>query len=240
MLDVIENFDFSNVASQLGIQVLDFLKGTFDDADLEQLKNFVKKQLTTQDKTYMQFESGRLTHRGHLAAIIKMALVLKKLTLEGGMLEVSKKPVPENWEEISEDEEKSTSQNPEFMRQLKHITDVEWTKFCSGPLQLHETKWVKKLEEYVPADRNKGEDQETHDDDDEDSDDTPSNGFKPRSSERSRKHRGGDRYSDENAQTSEEKEEEESSIEQMLQTGAFKKNLLAHRNKVVHIKNGSH
>jgi hypothetical protein len=35
MLDVIENFDFSNVASQLGIQVLDFLKGTFDDADLE-------------------------------------------------------------------------------------------------------------------------------------------------------------------------------------------------------------
>lgn len=94
MLDVIENFDFSNVASQLGIQVLDFLKGTFDDADLEQLKNFVKKQLTTQDKTFIQFESGRLTHRGHLAAIIKMALVLKKLTLEGGMLEVSKKAVP--------------------------------------------------------------------------------------------------------------------------------------------------
>lgn len=105
---------------------------------------------------------------------------------------------------------------------------------------MHETKWVKKLEEYVPADRNKGEDhQDTHEEKDEDSDEAPSNGFQPRSSERSRKHRGGNRYNEENPQSSEEKEEEESSIEQMLQTGAFKKNLLAHRNKVVHIKSVS-
>jgi|LauGreDrversion4_2_1035121.scaffolds.fasta_scaffold92555_2 hypothetical protein len=31
MLDVIENYDFSNVASQLGIQVLDFLKESYDE-----------------------------------------------------------------------------------------------------------------------------------------------------------------------------------------------------------------
>lgn len=55
-----------------------------------------------------------------------MALVLKKITLEGGLAQA------ENGEE----------------RSLKHTSDEEWTTFCSGPLYYFETKWTKKLEEY--------------------------------------------------------------------------------------------
>lgn len=43
MLDVIADFEFSNVASQLGIQVLDSLKSVFDEVDLESLKAFVRR-----------------------------------------------------------------------------------------------------------------------------------------------------------------------------------------------------
>lgn len=36
---------------------------------------------------------------------------------------------------------------------MRHINDVEWTKFCKGHLKVFETKWNKKLEDYVvPAD----------------------------------------------------------------------------------------
>jgi hypothetical protein len=92
MLDTIEDFEFSNVASQLAIQVLDSLKVTFDENDLELLKTFVRKQLAS-DRAYLKFEgkgSSKHTTRGHLAAVIKMALVLKKLTLEGGLLAMKK------------------------------------------------------------------------------------------------------------------------------------------------------
>lgn len=144
LLDTIEGYEYSNVASQLGIQVLDQLKTSFDDGDLETLKAFVRKHLSTVNATHLRFESGRLAHRGHLAAIIKMALELKKLTLEGGLIDVvSNKRAAGNSEEV---------QN-ELERQLKaQILDAEWTKFCSGPLRVHETKWNKRLEEYKPED----------------------------------------------------------------------------------------
>ena len=103
MLDVISDFEFSNVASQLAIQVLDFLKSAFDESDLELLKLFVRTQLS-HERAYLRFptatdsESASSSHhgtrqatRGHLAAVIKMALVLKKLTLEGGMLGIGSK-----------------------------------------------------------------------------------------------------------------------------------------------------
>lgn len=34
----------------------------------------------------MNFESGRHATKSHLASVIKMALVLKKMTLEGGLM----------------------------------------------------------------------------------------------------------------------------------------------------------
>lgn len=89
LLDAISEFEFSNVANQLGIQVLDILKMQFDETDIELLKNFVMKHLN-HERAYIKFadsETGqhRQATRGHLAAVIKMALVLKKLTLDGGM-----------------------------------------------------------------------------------------------------------------------------------------------------------
>jgi hypothetical protein len=59
MLDVIQDYEFSSVASSIGIQVLDFLKATFDDHDLETLKTFVRQNLSTTDQAYMKFDSGR-------------------------------------------------------------------------------------------------------------------------------------------------------------------------------------
>jgi hypothetical protein len=38
MLEVIREYEFSNVANQLAIQVLDQLKSFFDEQDLDQLK----------------------------------------------------------------------------------------------------------------------------------------------------------------------------------------------------------
>ena len=62
--------------------MIDQLKSCYDSDDLALLKAFVERNLSSQERTSFAFESGRLTHKGHLAAIIKMALVLKKLTLE--------------------------------------------------------------------------------------------------------------------------------------------------------------
>lgn len=58
------------------------MKATFDDSDLELLKSFVRRQLQSQENTHLTFASGNRTHKGHLAAIIKMALELKKLTVD--------------------------------------------------------------------------------------------------------------------------------------------------------------
>ena len=108
MLDVITDFEFSNVASQLAIQVLDFLKTSFDEADLENLKTFVKTQLSNNEKAYLRFPGAQRTAtRGHLAAVIKIALVLKKLTLEGGMLALGgakKRTGEEDQEQIEREE----------------------------------------------------------------------------------------------------------------------------------------
>lgn len=58
------------------------MKASFDESDLELLKSFVKRQLRSKDITHLTFASGNKTHKGHLAAIIKMALELKKLTVD--------------------------------------------------------------------------------------------------------------------------------------------------------------
>ncbi len=60
--------------------MLDYLKSTFDEGDLEQLKAFVRRNLSNPERAYLKFESGRTTSKSHLAAIIKMAIELKKLT----------------------------------------------------------------------------------------------------------------------------------------------------------------
>jgi len=80
LLETIETYEFSNVASQTSIQILDSLKASFDESDISLLKNFVRKHLSSTDKTHITFASGNTAHRGHLAAIIKMALELKKIS----------------------------------------------------------------------------------------------------------------------------------------------------------------
>lgn len=102
MLNVLETYDFSNVASQLALSVLDLLKTAYDLSDLAQLKAFVQRNLSSRERTSLRFDSGRLTHKGSLAAIVKMALVLKKLTLEAA---VAPSPAAKKAEAESSEEE---------------------------------------------------------------------------------------------------------------------------------------
>ncbi len=103
MLEVIREYEFSNVANQLAIQVLDQLKSFFDEQDLDQLKQFVRIHLSNNDQVHLKFQQGRQTNKTHLAAIIKMALVLKKMTLEGGLLQSAGKSGEENERQAEEE-----------------------------------------------------------------------------------------------------------------------------------------
>jgi len=158
LLNVIEDYEFSNVANQLSIQILYLLKTIYDDSDVELLKNFVRRNLSSNDKTHFEFSSGNKTTKAHLASIINMALELKKLTLEGGLLKPSRKsPVAKNSGAASSDSDDSSDEAPTAddaeatERALRHVNDRDWTKFCSGPLKYFETKWTKKLEDYDKA-----------------------------------------------------------------------------------------
>ena len=209
MLDVIQDYEFSSVASSIGIQVLDFLKATFDDHDLETLKTFVRQNLSTTDQAYMKFDSGRQATKGHVAAIVKMALVLKKLTLEGGMLEINKKGSDASEDESSEE---VVAEKEAFSRSLKHINDREWTLFCTGQLSVFENKWNKKLEDYTYPEK-------------VDSDSTPEDDFVPEGADETsyekkfsnrKNNRGGsERYVDH----SDDNEETENTIGSILSNG---------------------
>ena len=158
LLNVIEDYEFSNVANQLSIQILYLLKTIYDDSDVELLKNFVRRNLSSSDKTHFEFSSGNKTTKAHLASIINMALELKKLTLEGGLLQPSRKnPATKKSGGASSDSDDSSDEAPTAddaeatERALRHVNDRDWTKFCSGPLKYFETKWTKKLEDYDKA-----------------------------------------------------------------------------------------
>jgi hypothetical protein len=86
LLNVIEDYEFSNVANQVSIQILYHLKTIYDDSDVELLKSFVRNNLSSQEKTHFEFSSGNKTTKAHLASIINMAIELKKLTLDGGFI----------------------------------------------------------------------------------------------------------------------------------------------------------
>ena len=59
MLHMIDNYAFSSMTNQLAIQILDQLKESFDESDVETLKNFVQANLGSSEKTKFVFESGR-------------------------------------------------------------------------------------------------------------------------------------------------------------------------------------
>lgn len=135
MLDVIEEYSFSSIACHQAILVLDFFKQSFDEDDLATLKEFVQRNLN--ERTYLTFETGNRTTNPHLAAIIKMALVLKKLTFDEEPEEIS-----------SDDSNKSAHKKPK--PEPKKCDDEEWQTFCQGNLKVFETKWTKRLEDYGP------------------------------------------------------------------------------------------
>jgi hypothetical protein len=177
LLNVIEDYEFSNVANQLSIQILYLLKTIYDDSDVELLKNFVRRNLSSIDKTHFEFSSGNKTTKAHLASIINMALELKKLTLEGGLLKPSRKsPAAKNSGAASSDSDDSSDEAPTAddaeatERALRHVNDRDWTKFCSGPLKYFETKWTKKLEDYDKArsESSSQQDQESGSDEEKD------------------------------------------------------------------------
>ena len=140
MLHVIEDYEFNSIASQQAILVLDFLKKAFSDEELEILKEFVKRNLS--NKSHLRLPSGRPATNTNLAAVIKMALVLKAMTNN----QVSdSQSVTDNQHD---DEESKDSQTKTTQRDFSHLNDNDWQQFCQTTLQVFETKWTKKLEDY--------------------------------------------------------------------------------------------
>lgn len=169
LLQTIEDYEFSNVASQVSIQVLYSLKSIYDDWDLELLKDFVKRNLSSQEKTHLQFESGNRTTKTHLASIINMAIELRKMTIDGGLIDVKqgngsaknlKQEKKSNTYTDSEESDESddhpsvphpadeAAEKEALARSMLHINDTQWTKFCSTHLKRFEKKWTTKLEDY--------------------------------------------------------------------------------------------
>ena len=74
-----------------------------------------------------------------------MAIELKKLTLEGGLLKAQRKsPTTKNAGVASSDSDDSSDEAPTaddatekeaLERAMRHVNDKDWTKFCNGPLK---------------------------------------------------------------------------------------------------------
>lgn len=134
MLDVVETYQFSSAACNEAIEVLDILKIAFDDDDIENLKNFVKVNLSTLKKTHFIFKSGNRTTNSNLATVIKIGIALKRLTTTGS---TSGEEVNEEHEDNndSESEKKADeSQAPSTAKSFKHLHDSSWSTFCNGRL----------------------------------------------------------------------------------------------------------
>jgi hypothetical protein len=79
VLDVIEFYPFCSVANQQAMLILDILKKAIDEDELSQLKSFVERNLTTDEKFIIKFSSGNQTNSSNLATIVKIGLALKEM-----------------------------------------------------------------------------------------------------------------------------------------------------------------
>lgn len=155
MLDVVGTYQFSSAACNEAIEVLDILKIAFDDDDIENLKNFVKVNLSTLKKTHFTFKSGNRTTNSNLATIIKIGIALKRLTTNGSTNGALEEGNDETEDIFNNEIEKNAddSQEQSTSKSFKHLYDNHWSTFCNGRLRFFETKWTKKLEGYTEEDR---------------------------------------------------------------------------------------
>ena len=110
----------------------------------------------------MQFTSGNRTTKAHIAQIIQMAIELKKMTLDGGLLNVPAKKTAADSDNSSDEDEPAETEKQALDQAMKHINDRDWTKFCGGPLKFFEVRWTKKLEDYNSDEEE--EEEEHHED----------------------------------------------------------------------------
>ena len=105
------------------------LKTICDGSDEELLKNLMRRNLSSSDKTHFEFFSGNKTTKAQLASIINMELELKKLTLEGGLLQPSRKsPVKKSGAalsnpDLSSDEAPTADDAQATESALRHVND---------------------------------------------------------------------------------------------------------------------
>lgn len=209
----------------MSIQILYHLKSIYDDSDVELLKSFVRNNLSSQEKTHFEFSSGNKTTKAHLASIINMAIELKKLTLDGGLIKTHAKPIKKS--KASSDSDESSDETPladdatekeALERAMRHVNDRDWTKFCNGALKYFETKWTKKLEDYdtTKSENSSHEDQESGSDEEKER----GNLFSGSKDSGFGKNRS-DRYKEDSKDEDDEDEDQESIIESMLKSDKF-------------------
>jgi len=89
MLDVISEYKFCSAACHEAIEILDILKVSFDDEDIETLKGYVSANLSSPQRTLYSYQSKRTTTNPNLATIIKIGIALKRLTAGGVTIPLS-------------------------------------------------------------------------------------------------------------------------------------------------------
>ena len=100
--------------------------------------------------THFKFESGRHTTNSNLATIIKIGLALKRIIASGdtGSVSLADEEETYSFQPHFEDEIKKKAQSVQAAKSFTHLNDQQWSRFCNGKLQVYETKWTKKLEDY--------------------------------------------------------------------------------------------
>lgn len=169
MLDVIEDYNFCSAACNEAIEVLDILKITFDDDDIEALKSFVKRRLSNNDSTYFTFESGRKTTNSNLASVVKIGIALKRLMTTGSLSGAGAPPASQDDDDVvhnldDDDSAVPSANGASTAKSFKHLNDSQWSSFCNGRLGYFETKWTKKLEDYTDEDHRQIESDSSDDD----------------------------------------------------------------------------
>jgi hypothetical protein len=158
MLYIVEEYEFNSAACFEAIEVLDIIKTAFDDVDIENLKEYVKKNLADSKTTHFMFESGRHTNHANLATIVKIGIALKRLLSAASAQQVELvKEDSYDFHMLDEDEKPKKGAVAEASSQsstksYSHLNDSHWRHFCEGRLRHYETKWTKKLEDYTDED----------------------------------------------------------------------------------------
>ena len=133
MLYMMRTYHQCSISHQQGLLVLNTIRATYDEDDLETMKAFVKTELENDMNFY--YPSGRTTSRMNLGQIIKIAIELRTITQKA----VDEMDSGEDTDDVDNPDADADS----IQKRSKLQT---WFKFCEEKVGSIEKIWNRKLE----------------------------------------------------------------------------------------------